>query len=227
MLPLSRLLALPDLLTVLGLLAAAVGIASSIPQLRRLRRSGTTAGLSAASTTLGTVSVLAWLTYGTAERDPAQMIANAPSALLAIATLALLARHRGRPVLLVLAGLGALVVLAVLLGPGTAAVGVLATTVGTVRQLPQVRLAVRGGDLRGLAPGTYALALSSAVVWAAYGLGRHDTAVVASSLLALVCNAIVLLRRVPPRSVLQAAAAGRLGAPARSLVTAAGVELAA
>ncbi|MGN6333343.1 MAG: SemiSWEET family transporter [Motilibacteraceae bacterium] len=223
MLQLSRLLSLPDLLTLLGLLAAAVGVASSVPQLQRLRRSGTTAGLSAASTTLGTVSVLAWLTYGTAERDPAQMIANAPSALLAIATLALLARHRRRPVLLVLASLGALVVLAVLLGPGTAAVGVIATTVGTVRQLPQVRLAVRGGDLRGLAPGTYALALASAVVWAAYGLGRGDEAVVVSSLLALACNAVVLFRRVPPRTLLRAAAAGRLGSPARSLVTVTGL----
>lgn len=220
-------LALPHLITLLGLLAATVGVASSVPQLQRLRRSGTTAGLSAASTTLGTVSVLAWLTYGTAEHDPAQMIANAPAALLAIATLVLLARHRGRPVLLAVAAAGAVLVLGVLIGPGIAAVGALATTVGTVRQLPQVRLAVRGGDLRGLAPAGYALAMTSALVWSLYGIGRGDTAVVASSLLSLVCNAVVLSRRVPPRVLLRAAATGRLGAPARTLVTAAGLGLAA
>ncbi|WP_432490803.1 SemiSWEET family transporter [Kineococcus gypseus] len=204
----------------LGLAAAAVGIATGVPQIVRLLRSGDASGLSFSSSVLGALASGTWLAYGLLLLDPAQVLANAPGLACAVVTVVLAGRRLGVPLRRAGAAAAAWVPLGVgaHLAGGAALVGVLATVVSLVRMLPQVRTALGRGSLAGLAPGTFVLTQLSAVLWTAYGALTAQPSVVVCSAASAVLAGVVLARRCPPRHVVRSLHAGRLGGPGRLLV---------
>jgi len=61
--------ALPSAATIVGLLTVVIAICFTVPQWRRLRSTGSTAGLSLASLLNSSVSLAAWTTYGLVRGD--------------------------------------------------------------------------------------------------------------------------------------------------------------
>ncbi|WP_337061874.1 SemiSWEET family transporter [Kineococcus sp. G2] len=211
---------LDALVSSLGLLAAAVGIVTGVPQLVRLLRSPDASGLSFSSSVLGVLGAGTWLTYGLLLLDAAQIVANVPGLTCAAATAVLAARRLGVPLSRGLAAVAAwtpLVVAAHLAG-GATLVGALATAVSLVRMVPQVRTAFGSGSLAGLAPGTYVLTQVSGALWTVYGAATGQPSVVVCSLVSALLAGVVLSRRLPPRHVVRALHAGRFGLPGQLLV---------
>ncbi|WP_432484128.1 SemiSWEET family transporter [Kineococcus esterisolvens] len=211
---------LDALISSLGLLAAAVGIATGVPQLLRLLRSPDASGLSFSSSVLGVLGAGTWLTYGLLLMDPAQLVANVPGLACAAATVVLAARRLGVPLRRANAAVAAWVpVVAVAhVAGGATLVGAVATAVSLVRMVPQVRTAFGSGSLAGLAPGTYVLTQLSATLWTVYGATTGQPSVVVCSVVSVLLAGVVLSRRLPPRHVVRALHAGRFGLPGQLLV---------
>ena len=210
----------PALVSALGLVAAALGILTGVPQIVRLLRNPDATGLSYSSAILGVLASGTWLTYGLLLLDPAQLLGNVPGLACSVIT-AVLAAHRLRLPLrhtaaAVLAWSPA-VVAAFAVG-GAVAVGAAATAVSLVKMLPQVRTVLRREPLHGLAPATFVLTQVSAVLWTVYGGATGQVSVVVCSTVSAVLAGIVLSRRLPPLAVARALHAGRFGLPGRLLV---------
>ena len=204
----------------LGLVAAAIGILTGVPQVVRLLRTPDASGLSYSSAILGVLSSGSWLTYGFLLLDPAQLVANVPGLTCAVVTVVLAARRLGRALTPALVAVGAWVPVvagAFLLG-GPDLVGVAATAVSLVKMLPQVRTVLRREPLHGLAPASFVLTQGSATLWAVYGLATQQPSVVVCSVVSAVLAGVVLSRCCPPLAVARALHEGRFGVPGRLLV---------
>lgn len=208
------------LISSLGLVAAAIGILTGVPQVLRLLKNPDASGLSYSSAILGVLSSSTWLTYGFMLLDPAQLVANVPGVGCAIVTVVLAARRLG--VALTPAIVSALVWVPVVTGAflvgGPVLVGMVATAVSLVKMLPQVRTVLRREPLHGLAPASFVLTQVSATLWTVYGLATEQPSVVVCSVVSAVLAGVVLSRRCPPVAVARALHYGRLGVPGRLLV---------
>jgi uncharacterized protein with PQ loop repeat len=169
-----------------------LALAQPVPQLVRVLRRGTVAGLSGSTTWLGFVINAGWCAYGAAEGLWPVLVLSVAYVLGYGAVGVLLVRHGDRSGVfdasLAVMGGGLLVSFA-----GWAALAtVLALAVG-LQFLPQVRQAWRGGDLSGLAPGTYVVAAVDGVVWGAYGLAVGDGPLVLYGVIMCSVAALVLI----------------------------------
>ncbi|NIZ91444.1 SemiSWEET family transporter [Kineococcus rubinsiae] len=209
-----------SLISFLGLVAAALGILTGLPQVVRLVRTPDASGLSYSSAVLGVLSSATWLTYGVMLLDPAQLLANVPGVTCAVVTAVLSARRLGLRLARTWQACAAwaLVVAAAAVLGGPAVVGMAATVVSLVKMLPQVRTVLRREPLTGLAPATFFLTQVSATTWTVYGLATGQVSVVVCSLVSVVLAGVVLSRRCPPRAVVRALHHGRWGVPGRLLV---------
>jgi uncharacterized protein with PQ loop repeat len=157
----------------LTVVAVVLALTQPVPQVVRVVRAGSIAGLSGPTTWLGFVINVGWLAYGWAQ-------GLLPVLVLSIAYVvgygtigALLVRHGNRSGLLAAGGAAAAGSLLVVMLGWTALGTVLALAVG-FQFLPQVLLAWHSTDLSGLAPGTYVVAALDGVVWGGYGLAVAD-----------------------------------------------------
>lgn len=98
-------------------------------------------------------------------------------------------------------------------------VGMIGSVIGSVRLVPQLRLALSGQPLWGLDPWAVQLALGSSGIWLAYGLAATDIAVISSAGLAAIMNTAICARRLPPRRTLRSIADGRIGPHAARYAT--------
>nr|WP_246314155.1 SemiSWEET family transporter [Kineococcus aurantiacus] len=204
----------------LGLLAAALGILTGVPQVVRLVRDPDATGLSYSSAVLGALASGTWLSYGAVLRDPAQLVANVPGFLCAVVTVVLAARRLGlrlAPAVVALVAWAPLLAGALAVG-GVGLVGALGTVVSLVKMLPQIRTVVRREPLHGLAPATFVLTQVSGGLWAVYGAATGQWSVVVCSVVTVVLAGVVLARRCPPLAVARALHDGRFGVPGRLLV---------
>jgi len=154
-------------------LAVVLALSHPVPQVVRVLRTRSVAGVSGPTTWMGFVVNVAWVSYGTA------------SGLVPVAVLSLayVAGYVAVGALLVRAGNRRGIGHAALAGAALAALTVAGgwTALGTVlalavlpQFLPQVVQAWRAEDLTGLAPGTYVLGLLDGVVWGGFGLVAAD-----------------------------------------------------
>ena len=204
-------------LATVGLVAAVLGVSTSLPQVWRLLRSPGAEGLSLASTVLGALSAATWLTYGTLQLDPPQILANVPGLAGAAAIAVLVLRRTSTPPARVLAGCAAwaLVVLAAWAVAGPVAVGTAATAVSLVARAPQVREVFVAPSLAGVSPASFALSVTACTLWAVYGFGTGQVPVWASSVLAGSMSLVVVLRTATFRTPAGVARVAELAPAAR------------
>ena len=153
--------------------AVVLALTQPVPQIVRLVRTRSVAGVSGPTAWLGLSINVAWVVYGSA-RDllPVTVLSTAYVAGYAGIVFLLVrgGNHRGPGT--ALAGAAGLAAVAAV--GGWAALGtVLALTVGA-QFLPQVVEAWRASDLTALAPGTYVVCLLDGLVWGTYGLAVVD-----------------------------------------------------
>ena len=172
--------------------AVLLALTQPVPQIVRLARTRSAAGVSGPTAWLGLIINLAWMTYGISRSLVVVTIVSAPYVVGYAAIVALLVRSGNRrgPRTAIGAAVGLVAVTA--FGGWTALGVVLALTVGA-QFLPQVVEAWRAHDLTALAPGTYLVCLLDGLVWGGYGLAVADGPLVLYGIVMVTVAVLVLV----------------------------------
>lgn len=175
----------------LGLLASAVFLVRLLPQPVRLARAGRpAAGVSALAALHAVTAALAWIAYGLERGLPVvwgvSVLALVPSLWQLTLVWPTVVRRDLAWAIAFVAVLGGAWTL------GAFAIALSATAAVTLA--PQVRTALVGDDLSGLAPATWWVAIGDATVWGAYGLVVHDRALLGYFGVLVSASAVVLAR---------------------------------
>ncbi|MDN4162179.1 PQ-loop domain-containing transporter [Nocardioides abyssi] len=193
--------------------AVTLSLLTQLPQVHRALRTRVTDGLSTGTLGLSLLCCASWCAYGMAVLDVAQVANNVVNlALLALLAHALVlagALRRWQGVVLVAGSVGTASAVAQLTSPVAAAT--MAATIGFGAKVPQVRVALSGAPLWGLAPLSVVLGFVSPALWAGYGFVTGDPVVLVASLVSGALSAVILWRRLPPRRTLGSLSTGRLG----------------
>lgn len=193
---------------VVGLVASGVFLVRLLPQPMRLARTGVVAGVSPLAALNSVITAVAWAAYGVTAALPVVAIVSALALLPSAWSAALLLPSARRSDWLG-AGVWAGVVLSAAATHrlGFVLAGSVLLTIG-----PQVIVALRADDLRGIAPATMWIALCDASTWGLYGLTLSDGPLMAYGVI-LFTSATIVLTRI---AVTTAALRGVLGDPARA-----------
>ena len=164
------------------------------PQIVRVIRTRSVAGVSGSTTWIGLAVNLAWVTYGVARGlVPVAVLSGAyVIGYLLIGTL--LARGGNRR------GVGtgmlaAAILAAITVTGGWALLGTALALVVVPQYLPQVIEAWTSDDLTGLSPGTYVVAILDGLVWGGFGLIAADSPLVLYGVVMIAVATAVLTGR--------------------------------
>ena len=174
--------------------AVVLAVTQPVPQVIRLVRTRSVAGVSGPTTWLGLTINGAWAAYGIGRGLlPLTVLSGAYVAGYAVIAALLVARGRRSGIGTGLAA--AAVLTALTLTAGWAVLGTtLALAVG-IQFVPQVVEAWRSDDLSGLAPGTYVVSAVDGAVWGTYGLAVADLPLVLYGVVMALVAALVLIPR--------------------------------
>lgn len=200
-------------LVVLGAVASFFSLSANVPQVTRALRTRSVEGVSWASTVMSLATFTLWCVYAFAIADGVQIVNNTAAFVLLVALAAAIVRAGGARsswsalVAILASGLVAVLTVDVL---NSFALAMCATTLSSMRMVPQTRLALAGRPLWGLDPWATVLGWVGTLLWLFYGT-VDDTAVAICSGIALTMQTTVLAFRLPPRRTLASLAGGRLG----------------
>ncbi len=179
------------------LVANVLGAGMIVPQVHRLRRLRSSAGVSPTWIGVGLAMNVWWTVYGTAQSlwgmVPVSVVAAGLYALIA----AELRRLDGSPSLrLVLRGaIGiAAVPLLFLIAGGWASAGLVIGLIYAVQFAPATVAAIRADDVSGVASATWVMALGEAVIWFVYGWSSGDLALTIGGAGGSLMSSLILLR---------------------------------
>jgi uncharacterized protein with PQ loop repeat len=184
-----------DLLDYLPIAAAAFAIPQFLPQLRKLRATDDTAGVSWSWATLTSVNNAAWFAYFTLASYWTALV-PASSATLLAGTLAIMLGRRGqaraRPAVLI-GGWVALLVAGVTVA-GRPGLGTLLTIAFLLQVIPSLWTAYRTAHLTGVAAGTWLLILGELSCWTIFGLHQADPRLLTLGVTGVTASALMLAR---------------------------------
>ena len=176
-------------------LAAALALSQPVPQIVRLLRTRSIAGVSGPTTWLGLTINAGWVAFGVARGLYPVAVLSVAYVVGYAAIAVLLARGGNR------AGIGSGVVVAAGMVAVAAAFGW--TTLGTglalmvaAQFVPQVAMAWRSADLTALSTGTYVVCGLDGMVWGGYGLLHREAPLM---LYGAVMLSVAVLVLVPKR----------------------------
>lgn len=175
---------------VLTAAAVVLALTQPVPQVVRVLRRRTIAGVSASTTWIGFAVNGAWIAYGLSQALLPLVLLSGVYALGYGVVGVLLISHGSRAGLLHGGAAGAIGAAIVAVAGWTALGTVLALAVG-VQFLPQVAEAWRSSDLSGLAPGTYVVGIVDGLVWGGYGAVIGDLPLVLYGV--VMCSVAVLV----------------------------------
>jgi uncharacterized protein with PQ loop repeat len=184
-----------DLLDYLPIAAAAFAIPQFLPQLRKLRATDDTAGVSWPWAALTSVNNAAWFAYFALSRYWAALVPAASATLLAGTLAVMLARRgqaRARPAVLI-GGWVALLV-AGLTVAGRTGLGTLLTVAFVLQVTPSLWTAYRTAHPSGVARGTWLLILGELSCWTIFGAHRSDPRLLTLGLTGVTASALMLAR---------------------------------
>jgi uncharacterized protein with PQ loop repeat len=164
-----------DLLDYLPIAAAAFAIPQFLPQLRKLRATDDTAGVSWPWATLTSVNNAAWIGYFVLSGYWAALVPASSATLLAGALAVMLARRgqgRARPAVLI--GAWAALLAAAFILAGRAGLGALLTAAFVVQVSPSIWTAYRTARPTGISQGTWLLILGELSCWTIFGVHKSD-----------------------------------------------------
>ena len=184
-----------DLLDYLPIAAAAFAIPQFLPQLRKLRATNDTAGVSWSWATLTSVNNAAWFAYFAASAYWAALV-PATSATLLAGMLAIMVARRGqaraRPAVLISGWVTLLV--AGFAVAGRAGLGTLLTVAFILQVTPSLWTAYRSAHLSGVAAGTWLLILGELSCWTIFGLHQSDPRLLTLGVTGVTASALMLAR---------------------------------
>jgi hypothetical protein len=164
-----------ELLDAAPIAAAAFAIPQFLPQLRKLRATDDTAGVSWPWAALTSVNNAAWLAYFALSAYWAALVPASSATLLAGALAAMLARRgraRARPAVLI--GAWVALLAAALAVAGRAGLGTLLTAAFVLQVSPSIWMAYRTARPTGISQGTWLLILGEVSCWTSFGVHKSD-----------------------------------------------------
>lgn len=201
----------------LPLVAAFLAVPQFLPQLARIRRAGTTAGVSWSWAALTSVNNAAWLGYFALSGFWTALVPAVSATVLSGLLAIVLARSGGvqkRPVMLTSAWAVVLVAAAAVSGrPGLGS----ALAVAFLLQVtPSVWTVYRSRDTAGVSRGTWLLIFGELLCWGVFGIHEADPRLIALGATGVVASLLVLARvswtrtgQVPVTHLAEAPAARR------------------
>jgi len=175
-------------------LAVVLALTHPVPQVVRVLRTRSVAGVSGPTTWIGFVVNVAWVTYGIARGlAPVAVLSGAYVAGYVVVGALLVGRGNRRGI-----GTGLLagsVLAALTLAGGWGLLGTALALAVVPQYLPQVVEAWTGDDLTGLSPGTYVVGVLDGVVWGGFGLVAADSPLVLYGVVMVTVASAVLLGR--------------------------------
>ena len=184
-----------ELLDYLPIAAAAFAIPQFLPQLRKLRATNDTAGVSWSWATLTSVNNAAWFAYFAASAYWAALV-PATSATLLAGMLAIMLAQRGqaraRPAVLISGWVTLLVAGFAVAGRG--GLGTLLTVAFILQVTPSLWTAYRSAHLSGVAAGTWLLILGELSCWTIFGLHQSDPRLLTLGVTGVTASALMLAR---------------------------------
>jgi uncharacterized protein with PQ loop repeat len=175
--------------------ATAFAVPQFLPQIRRLRATHDTAGVSWSWATLTSLNNAAWIAYFTLERYTTALVPSSSATFLA-GTLAVLLTFRGRakPWPAVLIGAWAAMLITAYLVAGRAGLGALLTAAFAVQVAPSIWTAYRTARPTGISSGTWLLIGGELSCWLTFGLYRSDPRLIALGVTGVTASALMLAR---------------------------------
>jgi len=184
-----------ELLSYAPIAAAAFAVPQFVPQIRRLRGTGDTAGLSWSWAALTCVNNAAWTAYFAFARYWTALFPSVSVALLAGLLAIMLTGRRGagsRPLITAM-GWGALLVTAGVVGDA-AGLGTLLTA-GFVGQVtPPLWSAYRTARPTGVSTGTWLLILAELACWLLFGVQKSDPRLITLGAAGVIASTLMLGR---------------------------------
>jgi len=175
--------------------AAAFAVPQFLPQIRKLRATRDTAGVSWSWATLTSLNNAAWIAYFALEHYWTALI-PASSATSLAGTLTILLSLRGqaklRPSILI--GTWAAMLVTAYLILGRTGLGALLTAAFVVQVTPSIWTAYRTPRPTGLSAATWLLILGELSCWLTFGLHESDTRLITLGLTGVTASALMLAR---------------------------------
>ncbi|HEX4902520.1 MAG TPA: SemiSWEET family transporter [Acidimicrobiales bacterium] len=154
-------------------LAVVLALTHPVPQIVRVVRTRSVAGVSGPTTWIGLVVNVAWVSYGVARGlVPVAVLSGAYVAGYVVVATLLVRRGNRRGVGVALLAAAAMAGLTA--AGGWAVLGTVLALAVLPQYLPQVVEAWTADDLTGLSPGTYVVGVLDGVVWGGFGLVVAD-----------------------------------------------------
>jgi len=184
-----------DLLGYAPVAAACFAVPQFLPQIRKLRATRDTVGVSPSWAALTSVNNAAWLAYFTMSRYWTALIPSSSATLLAGTLAVMLIRRRPpgpRPALLIAAW--AIMLAAAGITAGRAGLGTLLTVAFLLQVTPSLWTAYRTARPTGISAGTWLLILGELACWMMFGLHTSDPRLIALGTSGIIVSALMLAR---------------------------------
>lgn len=177
--------------------ATVMGAGMIVPQVLRLHRTRTVAGVSGTWVGLGLAMNAWWIAYASSQALWGLLPVSVGALLLYLVITMQLARLTGvagvRGILAGLLGAGAVPAIALAAG-GWGAAGLSIGLAYAIQFSPAVVTALRSVDLSGISPTTWAMAWIEAVIWCTYGSVQADVALVVGGGGGALMASVILVR---------------------------------
>jgi len=184
-----------DLLGYAPIAAAGFAVPQFLPQIRKLRATGDSAGVSPSWAALTSVNNAAWIAYFTMARYWTALVPSSSATLLAGTLAVMLLRRRppgARPSALI--GAWAITLAVAGVAAGRAGLGPLLTAAFLLQVTPSVWTAYRTVRPTGISSGTWLLILAELTCWLIFGLHVSDPRLITLGASGIIVSALMLGR---------------------------------
>ena len=184
-----------DLLDYAPIAAAGFAVPQFLPQIRKLKATRDTAGVSASWAALTSVNNAAWIAYFTMSRYWTALIPSSSATLLAGTLAVMLIRRRPpgpRPAALIAAW--AITLAAAGVAAGRGGLGALLTAAFLLQVTPSLWTAYRTARPTGISSGTWLLILGELSCWMIFGLHASDPRLITLGASGIIVSAVMLAR---------------------------------
>ena len=175
--------------------AACFAVPQFLPQIRKLRATRDTVGVSPSWAALTSINNAAWLAYFTMSRYWTALIPSSSATLLAGTLAVMLIRRRPpgpRPAALIAAWAIMLAVAGI--AAGRAGLGTLLTAAFLLQVTPSLWTAYRTARPTGISAGTWLLILGELTCWMMFGLHTSDPRLITLGTSGIIVSALMLAR---------------------------------
>jgi len=187
-----------DLLGYAPIAAAGFAVPQFLPQIRKLRATGDSVGVSPSWAALTSVNNAAWIAYFTMARYWTALVPSSSATLLAGALAVMLLRRQqpgpqpGRAAALI--GAWAITLAAAGAADGRAGLGALLTVAFLLQVTPSVWTAYRTVLPTGISSGTWLLILGELTCWMIFGLHTADPRLITLGASGIIVSVLMLAR---------------------------------